>query len=81
MRTPHAFGQRSIPRGGEDKIIPPARSEELERIKELVHTSSDIRQHIVAKLRTRILEGTYEAKAEQVAEKMMQHGIHILAAF
>jgi anti-sigma28 factor (negative regulator of flagellin synthesis) len=65
---------------GEDKIIPPARSVELKRIKRLIHKSPDIREDMVADLRTRVLGGIYKVKPEQVAEKIIQHGIYILGA-
>jgi len=62
----------------EGKTIPPDKSVELERIKGLVCKSPDIRGDMVADLRTRILGGVYEVKAEQVAEKIIQHAMHIL---
>ena len=64
---------------GEGKIIPPARPMELKKIKELIYKSPEIREDIVADLRTRILEGVYKVKAEQVAEKIIQHSIYILS--
>lgn len=33
---------------------------------------------MIADLKFRILEGVYRVKAEQVAEKMIQHGIYVL---
>jgi len=64
---------------GEGKIIPPARPMELKKIKELIYKSPEIREDIVADLRTRILEGVYKVKAKQVAEKIIQHSIYILS--
>jgi hypothetical protein len=65
---------------GAGKIIPPARSTELKRIKRLIYMSPDIREDMVADLRTRVLGGVYKVKSEQVAEKIIQHGIYILSA-
>ena len=65
---------------GEDKIIPPAESMELKRIKESIYKSPDIREDMVADLRTRVLEGVYKVDPEQVAEKIIQHGVYILGA-
>ena len=45
-----------------------------------MHRSFGIREDMIACLRTRILGGTYKVEAEQVAEKIMQHGIHVLRA-
>ena len=51
---------------------------ELDRIKELICLSSDIRENIVADLKARILEGKYEIQFEQVVERMIRHGIYML---
>lgn len=51
---------------------------ELDRIKELICLSSDVREDIIADLKARILEGEYEVKFEQVVERMIRHGIYML---
>ena len=65
---------------GENEIIPPAKSVELSKIKELAHKFPDIREDMISSLRTRILRGVYKVKAEQVSERVIQHGIYILCA-
>jgi hypothetical protein len=65
---------------GESEIIPPAKSTELSRIKELMRKSPDIREDMVANLRTRIVRGIYKVKSEHVSEGVMQHGVYILCA-
>lgn len=62
---------------GEDSIIPPDKTMELEYIKGLLCESSDIREDMVVDLRTQVLRKVYEITAEQVAEKIMQHGLYI----
>ena len=66
------------PKRGESKIIPPAKSVELKRLKELIYRSPDIREDMVADLRTRVLGGAYKIGSDQVAEKLIQHGAYIL---
>jgi hypothetical protein len=63
---------------GDGKTIPPSRSTKPKRAKELICESSDTRRDMVADLRSRILCGTYEIRAEQVVEKIIQHGAYIL---
>jgi len=67
-----------MPKRGESKIIPPARLVELRKMKELIHKSPGIREDVVADLKSRILGGVYAIGAEEVADKIIQHGIHIL---
>ena len=49
---------------------------ELNRIKELIFMSSDIREDVVADLKAQILEGTYEIRPEHVVERIIWHGIY-----
>ena len=71
---------RLRPKKGEDKITPPTKSAELKRLKELIYSSPDVRQDMVADLKARIVGGEYKVRTERVAEKVMQHGVYILAA-
>ena len=64
----------------EGKIAHPARSMRLERAKELIRWCPDVREDMVADLRTRILAGAYEVAPEQLAEKIIQDGIQMLGA-
>ncbi len=63
---------------GEDSIVPPDKTMDLEWIKVLVCESANIREGIVADLRTQILRKVYEVEEEQVADKIMQHGLYVL---
>ncbi len=63
---------------GEDSIIPPGKTMELECVKGLLCESVDIRESIVVDLRAQILRKTYKFEAEHVAERIMQHGLYIL---
>ena len=49
-------------------------------MKELIHKSPGVREDVVANLKNRILGGTYAVGAEEVADKIIQHGIHILGS-
>ena len=60
------------------KIIPLDKSVELERIKELINGSPDIREDMVFEMRNRVFRGTYSVEAEQIAEKIMQQGLYVL---
>ena len=52
---------------------------ELEWVKGLLHKSADIREGMIADMRGQIFRKVYEVAAEQVAEKIMQHGLYIFA--
>ena len=62
------------------EIILSAESIEVKRLKELVYRSPDIREDVVADLKTQISGGVYEVKAEHLADKIIRHGICILNA-
>ena len=65
---------------GEDGIILLSKSMELKEskwIEGLLYLSSDVRESMVADLRTQILGKAYEIETEQVAEKIIQHGFCI----
>lgn len=47
---------------------------ELKQIEKLLYTSPDIREGMVAHVRTQILRKAYKIETEQVAEKIIQHG-------
>ena len=50
----------------------------LDSIKKLICISSDIREYIVADLRGQIFGGVYEIRPEQVAERIIWHGVYML---
>ena len=52
---------------------------ELRQIEELLTKAPDIREDMVTDLKSQIFRGRYKIKAEQVTEKLMQHGIHIFS--
>jgi len=54
---------------------------EMKKINELIHKTPDVREDIVANLRTQILGETYEVKAEQAAEGIMRYGIYVHGAW
>ena len=64
----------------EGKIDRPARSMKLERAEELIRWCPGVRKEMVADLRDRILDGTYEVAPEQLAERIIQDGIQMLGA-
>jgi len=61
----------------EDGIIFLDETMESKQIEELLYTSPDIREGMVAHLRTQILRKVYKIEAEQVAGKIIQHGLCI----
>ncbi|MFC1715734.1 hypothetical protein ACFL6S_18850 [Candidatus Poribacteria bacterium] len=63
---------------GEDSIVPPDKTMDLEWIKALVHESAGIREDVVTDLRTQILRKVYEVEEKRVADKVMQHGLYAL---
>ncbi len=75
--APFTFGLRDHIMRGEDGIIPPDKTMELEWLKGLLYESDDIREGMVNDLRTQILGKVYEVDAEQVAGKIIQHGLYI----
>ncbi len=76
-----AFEPTGCVKRGDDKITPPARSMELKRIEELVSKCPEIRENTVSQLKSRILGGVYKIDPENVAEKIIQHGIITLVHF
>ncbi len=76
----YAFKPNEHIKRGAGKIIPLFKSAELKRIKGLAHRSPDVREDVVSHLRDRILGGRYEIESEQVAERIIQHGLYMLGA-
>ena len=66
---------------GDDKIILPARPTELKRIEKLVSECPDIRENMVSQLKSQVLGGVYKIDPENVAEKIIEHGIIALVNF
>ena len=58
----------------EDGIIFLDETMKLKQIAELLYTSPDVREGMIAHVRTQIFRKSYKIETEQVAEKIMQHG-------
>ena len=64
----------------EGKTVPPAILKEMKRIKELLYSFPDVREDMIADLRNQVSGKMYKVEAEQVAERIIHHGICILGA-
>jgi negative regulator of flagellin synthesis FlgM len=63
--------QRSGDNSGSDQLDLSVRSQEMSRIQELAQSISDVRESKVAQIRGAIESGTYNVKAEKIAEKII----------
>jgi negative regulator of flagellin synthesis FlgM len=54
-----------------DRVELSVRSREMQHIQELIQSTPDVREGLVQRVRQSLDSGTYNVKAEQVAEKMM----------
>ncbi len=54
-----------------DRIELSTRSREIQHIDELIRSTSDIRESRVEQIRSAIQSGTYNVKAEQIADKIL----------
>jgi negative regulator of flagellin synthesis FlgM len=54
-----------------DRVELSVRSQEMLHIQDLIQSTPDVRQDVVEKVRQSIQNGTYNVKAEQVAEKIL----------
>lgn len=70
----YVFRLRNSVMKSEDSIIFLDETMKLKQIEELLYTSPDIREGMVAHVRTQIFRKAYKIETEQVAEKIMQHG-------
>jgi negative regulator of flagellin synthesis FlgM len=54
-----------------DRVELSVRSREMQHIQDLIQSTPDVREGVVEKVRQSIQNGTYNVKAEQVAEKIL----------
>ncbi len=47
------------------------RSREIQNINDLIHSTPDVREGVVERVRRSIENGTYNVRAEQIAEKIL----------
>lgn len=69
-QRPQKTGEES-PSPSLDKIELSTRSREIQHIDELIRSTSDIREARVEQIRSAIQSGTYNVKAEQIADKIL----------
>jgi negative regulator of flagellin synthesis FlgM len=54
-----------------DRVELSVRSREIQHIDELIRSTPDVREGVVARVRLSIEDGTYNVRAEQVADKIL----------
>jgi negative regulator of flagellin synthesis FlgM len=54
-----------------DRVELSVRSREIQHIDELIRSTPDVREGVVARVRLSIENGTYNVRAEQVADKIL----------
>ncbi len=54
-----------------DRVELSVRSRQIQSIDELIQSTPDVREGVVEQIRRSIADGTYNVRAEQVAEKML----------
>ena len=54
-----------------DRVELSVRSREIQRIDELIRSTPDVREGVVERVRLSIESGTYNVRAEQVADKIL----------
>ncbi len=69
--TARAAEGQQAPVASGDKVQISARSREIARVGELVQNAPAVRAEKVAEVKTRVENGSYEVKAEDVAEKVL----------
>ncbi len=72
QQTPRA--QRSgdaAPQVGSDRIELSVRSREIQHLDELIRSTPDVRESKVEQIRSAIESGTYNVKAEKIADKIL----------
>jgi negative regulator of flagellin synthesis FlgM len=72
QQAPHA--QKSsdeTPRLSSDRIELSVRSREIQHLDELIRSTPDVRESKVEQIRSAIESGTYNVKAEKIAEKIL----------
>jgi negative regulator of flagellin synthesis FlgM len=63
--------ERGSAAGDPDRVELSVRSREIQHIDELIKSTPDVREGVVARVRNLIENGTYNVKAEQVADKIL----------
>lgn len=63
--------QAEIAASGGDLLELSDRSKDMARMNELIQSVPDVRDSVVGEVRLSIKNGTYNVKAEQIAERMM----------
>jgi negative regulator of flagellin synthesis FlgM len=58
-----------------DRVELSARSREMQKIREILQTTPEVRAEKVSALKKMIEEGKYEVKSEDIADKMIKQGI------
>ncbi|MEW5722979.1 MAG: flagellar biosynthesis anti-sigma factor FlgM [Thermodesulfobacteriota bacterium] len=72
-RKPKApAGQPAEPETG-DRVQLSERSREIARVRELVNAAPEVRTDKVAEIKARLKAGTYDVKAEKVADALIKH--------
>jgi negative regulator of flagellin synthesis FlgM len=62
---------RGSPFSERDRVELSVRSREMQHIQDLIQSTPDVREGVVERVRQSIQSGTYNVKAEQVAEKIL----------
>jgi negative regulator of flagellin synthesis FlgM len=72
------FPQRSettLKKGGEpsdsDQVELSVRSQSISHLNELIQSIPEVREYVVEKVRQQLENGTYDVKAEEIAEKLL----------
>lgn len=65
------FRKPGGPETGRDRVELSVRSREMQHINELIRSTSDIREEKVRQIRSSIENGTYNVRAELVADKIV----------
>jgi len=76
MHPSESSSQRQV---NGDKVELSSRAKEVNDIKKMVEEASDVRLDRVAELTEQLQSGAYEVENEDVASKMMENAINILA--
>ncbi|MBZ5495452.1 MAG: flagellar biosynthesis anti-sigma factor FlgM [Acidobacteriia bacterium] len=75
LQDQQAQRQQKVDRGSvaadPDRVELSVRSREIQHIDELIRSTPDVREGLVERVRRSIENGTYNVKAEQVAEKIL----------
>lgn len=70
LQRSHQAGQEPV-RSDSDRVEISVRSREVQQLDQLIRSIPDVREARVEQLRQAIEDGTYNVRAEQVAEKIL----------